>query len=99
MPAAFDPEQDRLVNVLVKGSGGEFIKSTDAQLVGARGKFELIGNGVFIVFFQNATFRATQFWVFNPDSTAMVKEVPDEGQRQMAVPVKGNSLEHPPAHK
>src|SRR5262245_39519939 len=62
--------KEHLVNVLVNANGGEFVKATLPQLTGARGKFELIGNGVFMVFFQNEKYRATQFWVFNGDGTA-----------------------------
>jgi len=65
----------------------------DGQLKGLQGKFQLIGNGVFLIYFQNDHHRASQFWVFQKDGTALVKEVPDRGERQVAVPVKDDSLE------
>jgi flagellar basal body-associated protein FliL len=85
--------RDRLVNVEVKDNVAKCVNSNDAQLQGLQGKFQLIGNGVFLIFFQNENHRASQYWLFRQDGTAAVKEVPDRGERQTAVPVKDDSLE------
>jgi hypothetical protein len=85
----------RLVNIEVRDNAAKCVNSNDAQLKGLQGKFQLIGNGVFLIFFQNENHRASQYWLFRPDGTAAVKEVPDRGEKQTAVPVKDGSLEAP----
>ena len=87
--------RDRLVNVEVKDNAAKCVNSNDALLKGMRGKFQLIGNGVFLIFFQNEHHRASQYWLFRQDGTAAVKEVPDRGEKQTAVLVKDESLEAP----
>jgi hypothetical protein len=52
------------------------------------GEFELIGNGVFMARLAGGSHRATQLWVFKPDGIALVKEVPDRGEKQVAQRVK-----------
>jgi len=47
------------------------------------------------VFFQSDRHRASQFWLFQKDGTAVVKEVPDRGEKQIAVPVADDSLALP----
>jgi hypothetical protein len=64
-------------------------------LKGLKGEFQLIGNGVFIVSLHNNNHRASQFWLFRPDGTATVKEVPDRGEKQLAQPVASTSIEPP----
>ncbi|SRR6266496_2297534 len=85
--------RERLVNFEVKDNGARCVNSNDGQLKGLQGKFQLIGNGVFLISLQNEHHRASQFWVFRKDGSAIVKEVPDRGERQVAVPVKDDSLE------
>ena len=87
--------QSRLVNIEVKENTAKCVNSDDAQLKGLQGKFQLIGNGVFVIYFQNEHHRASQYWLFRSDGSASVKEVPDRGERQTAVPVKDASLEPP----
>jgi flagellar basal body-associated protein FliL len=87
--------RDRLVNVEVKDNVAKCVNSNDAQLKGLQGKFQLIGNGVFLIFFQNENHRASQYWLFRQDGSAAVKEVPDRGEKQTAVPAKDDSLEVP----
>jgi hypothetical protein len=87
--------RDRLVNIEVKDNAARCVNSNDAQLKGMQGKFQLIGNGVFLIFFQNENHRASQYWLFRNDGSAVVKEVPDRGEKQTAVPVKDESLEAP----
>ena len=85
----------RLVNIEVKDNAAKCVNSDDAQLKGLQGKFQLIGNGVFLIFFQNENYRASQYWLFQKDGTAVVKEVPDRGEKQTAIPVETDSLDLP----
>jgi len=85
----------RLVNIEVKDNAAKCVNSNDTQLKGLQGQFQLIGNGVFLIFFQNENHRASQYWLFRNDGGAVVKEVPDRGEKQTAVPVKDESLEAP----
>jgi hypothetical protein len=85
--------QERLLNVEVKGNQAKCVNSTERRLKGLEGEFQLIGNGVFLIFFQNEHHRASQFWVFRKDGSASVREVPDRGEKQSAVPVENDSLD------
>jgi len=87
--------KDRLVNIEVKDNAAKCVNSNDTRLKELQGRFQLIGNGVFVIFFQNENHRASQYWLFRQDGTAAVKEVPDRGERQTAMPVKDESLETP----
>src|SRR5262245_32259490 len=87
--------RDRLVNFEVKDNAAKCVKSNDAQLKGLQGQFQLIGNGVFVIFIQNENHRASQYWLFRSDGSAVVKEVPDRGEKQTAIPVATNSLDSP----
>ena len=62
-------------------------------LAGLKGKFQLIGNGVFMISLQNENHRASQFWLFRKAGGATVKEMPDRGEQQSAVPVDNDSIE------
>ncbi len=86
---------ERLVNIEVKNASGKCVNSSDPQLKGLEGKFEFIGNGVFTVVFRNKHYTMTQWWLFRPDGSATVKEVPDRGETQRAIPVSDESLSRP----
>src|SRR6185369_2957562 len=87
--------RERLVNIEVKDNTAKCVNSNDAPLKGLQGKFQVIGNGVFVIFFQNENYRASQYWLFRNDGSAVVKEVPDRGEKQTAVPVATDSLDLP----
>jgi hypothetical protein len=87
--------RERLLNIRVKDNTARCVNSSDPRLKGLQGRFELVGNGVFVIFFRNENHRATQYWLFRQDGSAAVKEVPDRGEKQKAVPVKDDSLEAP----
>jgi len=87
--------RERLVNIEVKDNAAKCVNSDDAPLKGLQGKFQLIGNGVFVIFFQNENHRASQYWLFRNDGSAAVKEVPDRGEKQTAIPVASDSLDLP----
>src|SRR6266498_2418721 len=85
--------RDHLVNIEIKDNAAKCANSNDARLKELQGKFQLIGNGVFVIFFQNENHRASQYWLFQKDGTALVKEVPDRGEKQTAIPVATDSLD------
>ena len=91
--------QERLLNVEVNGNRAKCVNSTEDRLKGLEGEFQLIGNGVFLIFFQNEHHRASQFWVFRKDGSATVREVPDRGEKQTAVPVESDSIDAPPKRR
>lgn len=72
------------------------IRSDDPRLEGLHGTFELIGNGVFLISLQNENYRATQYWLFREDGNAVVKEIPDRGEKQTAIRLTGERLDAPP---
>ena len=90
----FDGE-DRHLNIKVNDGKAECVNTSDLRLKGLKGEFQLIGNGVFLVSLHNNNHRASQFWLFRPDGTAAVKEVPDRGENQLAQPVASSSIEPP----
>jgi hypothetical protein len=86
---------ERWLNFKVADGTAVCVNATDPALRGLRGSFQGIGNGVFLVSLANENHRATQFWVFQPDGTARVKEIPDRGETQEARPVRDDSLTRP----
>jgi len=86
---------ERWLNFKVADGAATCVNATDAALRGLRGTFQSIGNGVFLASLANENHRATQFWVFQPDGTARVKEIPDRGETQEARPVRDDSLTRP----
>ena len=87
--------EERWVNIEVKNGRGRCVNSSDSKLKGFEGQFEVIGNGVFLVVFRNKEYTATQWWLFRPDGTARVKESPDRGEQQRAIPVADQSIAPP----
>jgi len=85
--------QERLLNIESKNDSAKCVTTDNPKLKGLRGRFQLIGNGVFLVFFQNENHRASQYWVFREDGGATIKEIPDRGEDQEAVPVDDDSIE------
>lgn len=81
------------VNIKVANNQGEFVRSSDPDLKGMKGGFQILGNGVFLASFANQMGRASQFWIFQPDGSATIKEIPDRGEKQTATPVATDSLE------
>ena len=79
-------------NFDVKDNFARCVATSDPRLKGLQGQFQLIGNGVFLISLGNDQHRASQFWVFREDNNATIKEIPDRGERQRAVPVASNSL-------
>lgn len=62
--------------------------ATESERLGrVQGRTAYIGNGVFLVQLRGKGYMATQYWVFRPDGSAAIKEIPDRGEKQTAVPV------------
>jgi hypothetical protein len=78
--------KDHTVKLAIKNSRAAFVKTATSKLEGLAGEFELIGNGVFMARLAGDNHRATQWWIFHPDGTASIKEVPDRGEKQTAKP-------------
>lgn len=79
--------QTQTVRVAIKGTRATFVKAGTSKLEGFAGEFEFIGNGVFMARLAGRNHRATQWWLFRPDGTAVIKEIPDRGEKQTAKPV------------
>jgi hypothetical protein len=79
-------------NLSVENNFARCVNASDPSLEGWQGQFQFIGNGVFMVSLANEKHRATQFWVFNDDGTASIKEIPDRGERQVATPTRNTDL-------
>jgi hypothetical protein len=60
-----------------------------------QGRFEPIGNGVFLVSLHNNQYHGSQYWIFKRDGSAVVKEIPDRGEIQRAIPVAAATLDRP----
>ena len=58
-----------------------------------KSNFDWIGNGVFMVSLQNENYRASQFWIFREGGGARIKEIPDRGEQQEAMPVADDGIE------
>ena len=79
--------ENQTVRLAIKGNRAAFVKADVGKLDEVSGKFEFIGNGVFMAQLAGRNHRATQWWIFHPDGTASIKEMPDRGEKQTAKPV------------
>ena len=89
---ALDSKTQR-VNLEVKGNAAQCVNSSDPRLKSLKGQFEPLGNGVFLVTLRSPVHTATQFWAFRKDGSASVKEVPNRGESQWAIPVRDDTIE------
>lgn len=87
--------QTQRVNLRVEDNRAKCVASSDPKLKSLQGRFEPKGDGVFVGFLQGGAFRTSQVWIFRADGAAAVREVPDRGEQQSAVPTKSSSLEIP----
>src|SRR5437879_5545160 len=87
--------RDRLLNIEVKDTAADCVNSDEARLKGLHGRFQLIGNGVFLISFQNEHHRASQFWLFRKDGRAAGKELPERGEEHVAAPARHGSRGRP----
>ena len=80
--------QEQTVKIAIKGDRAVFLSASTDDLDGLSGRFELIGNGVFMARLAGRNSRMTEWWLFHPDGTATVKEIPDRGEKQTATPIR-----------
>lgn len=85
--------QEQMLNFEFQNGSARCVNSSDPRLKGLQGRFDWIGNGVFAVSLQNENYRASQFWVFREGGGAYIKEMPDRGEQQEAVPVDDDTIE------
>jgi hypothetical protein len=81
-----------VLNIKVQNSAGNCVNTSFPGLKGLEGKFNLLGNGVFLISFRNKEFTMSQYWIFRKDGSAVVKEFPDRGEKESAVPVRDDTL-------
>ena len=82
-------EKDALLNLLIKDNLAKCVNSSDPAYVGMSGRTWTTGNSTFKVRFPHGT----QDWVFSNDETATVTEVPNRGERQVAIRVADESFQ------
>jgi hypothetical protein len=86
--------KEQKLNFEVKGDELVCVNASEKGMIGLKGRTQLLGgNGVFQVQLRGGAFQATQFWVFNKDGSVTIKEIPDRGEKQRGVPVKGKTLD------
>ena len=85
----------KLLNYQVRAGVAECVNASAQDSVGLKGKFSYVEDGVFKIHVSNARHNGTLFWKFGDDGIAQVKEVPDRGEKQFAVPVEGDTLIYP----
>jgi hypothetical protein len=74
--------------VELEARSGRITSADDTGRLGKiQGRTQFLGNGVFMVQLEGKGYLATQFWVFQADGSAAIKEIPDRGEKQFAVPV------------
>jgi hypothetical protein len=76
--------RNETVKLSIKGNRAAFVKASSNKLEGLSGGFELIGNGVYLARLACKGGGASQWWIFRPDGSATVKEIPDRGEKQIA---------------
>mgnify|MGYP003575045965 FL=1 len=87
-------KRERL-NVKVEGNKAKCVNSSDPALKNMEGEFRPHPQqaGIFAITFRAPRGAMTQIWIFRPDGAAAIRENPDRGEQQSAVPVSGNSIE------
>lgn len=85
----------QLLNLSIQGNKAKCVNSSEARLKAVQGQLQYQADGVFLARLQGGAFRASQFWIFRADGGASIREIPDRGEQQSAVPVSGASLEKP----
>lgn len=87
--------KEHRLNFEVKDNVARCVNSSLPEWRDLKGSLKLLANGVYVASLSGEHRRATQYWIFRPDGSAEVREVPDRGEKQIAVPVSGDSIEAP----
>lgn len=86
----------KLMNVAVRNGKATCVRASAPNLKGMLGAIQAMKSGVFLIRFQNDQgVSMSQVWIFREDGSAGVRELPDSGELQHAVPVKDDSLTPP----
>ena len=98
MTLELNGKQER-ANVKVEGNKAKCVNSTDTNMKNMEGKFEAHPQqpGVFRVSFLTPKGYMSQIWIVRSDGAVAIREIPDRGEQQGAVPVTGTSIEPPKA--
>jgi hypothetical protein len=80
-------DEEPVLTLEVSDGQAVCVSSSIPRFKGLQGEFQPVRNGVFRVFLQNENYRASQIWIFRADGTAAIREVPDRGENQSAVPI------------
>lgn len=81
--------KNEMVKLSIKNNRASFVESSSNRFEGLSGEFELIGNGVFLARLACKADHVSQWWIFQPDGSAKVKEIPDRGEKQTAKRTSG----------
>ena len=85
----------QLMNLSIQGGKAKCVNSSDPKLKTVQGQLQYNADGVFLARLQGGGFGASQVWIFRADGSASIREIPDRGEQQSAVPVSGTTLEKP----
>jgi hypothetical protein len=83
------------LNLKVQNDRAKCVNSSVPAYKDLKGQFTSMGKGNFAGRFSGSGFAGTQHWIFRRDGSAAIREVPDRGEQQGAVPVPDDSLEPP----
>jgi hypothetical protein len=83
------------LNLKVQSNRAQCVNSSVPAYRDLKGQFTSMGKGNFAGRFSGSGFAGTQHWIFRRDGSAAIREVPDRGEQQGAVPVPDDSLELP----
>lgn len=88
-------KEERL-NFAIKDDRATCVNASDPSLKGVRGVFQKFDKveGAFLIRYQTPVV-GSQLWIFRPDGAAAIREAPDRGEQQSAVPVKGDTITAP----
>lgn len=85
------------VNIEIADGKVRSVRSTDKELEGMNGDVGRLvspdGISAFLVRMRNAKYTISQIWIVRKDGNIVVREVPDRGEMQLAVPVAGDTVE------
>jgi len=90
--------KEQRLNLKVQDGKAKCVKASDPSLANVEGYFQkgqLQGAppNAFLARFRNGI--DSQLWILRADGAFAVRETPDRGEQQSAVPVKGDTLEAP----
>lgn len=81
-------QRDAVLNLLIKEDRAQCVSSSNPDYVGMSGRIRSSGNTGFAIRFPHGT----QYWSFSSGDRATITEVPDRGERQVAIRVADESL-------